>query len=475
MPAVNLIVCSHRGPFYYQRTRGKLVAQQGAGGLVNAVGPVMARFGGTWIASALTDADSELAANPDGINEGGFTLKFLDLPPDVHQRHYEIVCNQNLWFVFHYLFDLPNTPRFDREFVGAWDAYREVNRIYAEALPRTEGGDAILIEDFHLMLVAEHVRRTDIGTPLVYFHHTPWAEPDYFSLLPTAVVEEILRGMLAHDVVGFHTTRWARAFLECCDRLLPGADARNDRVAWEGREVRVLVAPAPLGAEQVSSRAADPGVARWRERLEEMRAGRLMLLRVDRVELSKNVLRGFQAFEALLERRPSLAKEIWFLALVYPSRPRVTEYRRYLGSCLNVAQRINRRFGIGPDDGPLGLYVQDDYHRSLAGMQLFDALLVNPVFDGLNLVAKEACYLNERDGTLVLSRNAGVFDELGEYAVAVNPFDVTETAAAIETALEMPKDERAKRATELRRAVTTGTPEGWIRGQLEAAGIRMAR
>lgn len=467
-------MCSHRGPVSYRRLRGQLVPQRGGGGLIGAIAPVLERFGGTWIASAMSPADREVAREPGPREIDGYRLHLLDLPEDVHAAHYDTVSNEHLWFVFHYLFDVSNAPVFGSEFMRAWDAYREINRRYARTMLEA-GGDAVFVEDYHLMSVAEEARtmRRRLAVPLLYHHHVPWSEPDYFAMLPRRVVEDVLRGMLAFDVVGFHAARWARAFLACCERLLPGTDVSDDAVSYKGRRTRVTVAPIPLDVARVREAAAAPKVDGWRERFEALARGRRTLLRVDRVELSKNVLRGFLAFEELLERRPRLARDVWFLALVYPSRPRVGEYRRYLGACLAVTHRINQRFGSRApgDEGPLGLYVQDDYQRSLAGMQMSDVLLVNPVFDGLNLVAKEGPAVNTRDGVLVLSRNAGVFEEIGDAALPVNPFDVVETAGAIERAVEMPAAERAKRAARLRRVAATGTPDAWVRSRLESGGV----
>lgn len=435
----------------------------------------MGLHGGTWIAAALSDGDRAYVDEaPQGRDEGGFILRLLALPPDLHEQHYGVVSNEHLWFLFHYLFDPPNQPVFGDRFARAWEAYRRVNELYAGSVRQAGSGAVVLVEDYHLMLVGSFLRSGGrVRRPLVYFHHTPWCEPDYFSMLPAAVAEEILHSMLAYDVVGFHAQRWADAFVRCCERLLPGARVSRTRVTWRRRSTRVLAAPVPLDTARLATEMADDRTRDWAERHHEMRAGRKLLLRVDRIDLSKNPLRGFLAFETLLERRPKLAKDVVFLALLYPSRLALESYRRYFADCTGVVRRINERFEAKTDgpEGPVVLHFEDDYYRSLGAMAVYDSLLVNPVFDGLNLVAKEGVFANDRDGALVLSRNAGVFEELGAAALAVNPFDVAETADAIEHSTSMPAAERRRRAKRLKALVTRTTPESWIRAQLRAAGV----
>jgi trehalose 6-phosphate synthase len=229
----------------------------------------------------------------------------------------------------------------------------------------------------------------------------------------------------------------------------------------------------PVDGPRLRSDADDPTTRSWVESHDALREGRKLLLRVDRIDLSKNPLRGFLAFEHLLDRRPELANEVLFLALLYPSRLTVERYQSYFSECLGVVRRVNERFerAVDAEVGPIHLLFEDDFHRSLGAMRLYDILLVNPVFDGLNLVSKEGAVVNERSGSLVLSTNAGVFEELGSAVVPVDPFDVPATASAIEHALELSGDERQRRARKLRRLATRSTPADWLNAQLAAAGL----
>lgn len=468
-----LIVCSHRGPVVYEAKGDDLVARRGGGGLIGAVAPVIERLGGTWIAAAMSEGDRIVAGrSPQGAEADGFSLRLLDLPRDLHDLHYHTVSNNHLWYLFHYLFDVANAPAYGHDFLRAWGAYRQINEIYAEAVLDSGRADAVMVHDYHLMLVGRMLRQASRARrPLMYFHHTPWCEPDYFGMLPDAVASDIVRGMLAYDVVGFHARRWADAFARCCERF--GATVSGDTVAWRRHSTRMVVAPVPLDVHRLEQECKAPETQGWVERHDETAAGRTVVLRVDRIDLSKNPLRGFLAFEQLLDVNPRLAHDVVFLALLYPSRLTVERYRRYFADCLGVVRRINERFTdeLGPAEGPIILDFQDDYLRSVAAMRVYDTLLVNPIYDGLNLVSKEGAYANERDGSLILSHNAGAFEELGRAAIEVNPFDVNATAEAMHEAIEMPAKDRATRARRLRRLATATTPQEWASAQLSAAGL----
>lgn len=473
--STELLVCSHRGPFVHERVGDELVANRGGGGLIGAIAPVLSAHGGTWIAAAMSDGDRELARQqPAGKDEGGFHVRLLDLPRDEHALHYDVVSNQYLWFLFHYLFDVANTPVFDASFSRAWEAYKQINELYVTAVQESEDrADAILVQDYHLMLVGSLLReRRRSRRPLLYFHHTPWCDPAYFAMLPENIAKDLLEAVLSYDVVGFHARRWADAFTECCERLLPKAKVSADGVEWKRRSSAIVVAPVPLDSDELSRAAGDAQTREWVSRHEDMRAGRKLLLRVDRIDLSKNPLRGFLAFEELLERRSSLASEVVFLALLYPSRLTVASYRRYFTECLRVVRRVNERHaGAGAPDGPIELHFEDQYRRSLGAMRCCDALLVNPVFDGLNLVAKEGAFVNERSASLLLSRNAGAYEELGSAALGIDPFDVSGTADAIEQAVDLPMAKRERTALSLRRLAAASSPTEWVAAQLRAAGV----
>jgi len=324
---------------------------------------------------------------------------------------------------------------------------------------------AVLFHDYHLYCAPELVREARPGVVTSHFIHIPWPEPDYWHALPEAPRRAIHEGLLANDVVGFHTARWSQAFLGCADRLLGArVDRARGTVEHAGRVTRVVAHPISVDAGEFERLREDPAVLDRKAELMARRPEQLVL-RVDRIDPSKNVVRGFQAFALLLERHPELQGRVGMLALLTPSRQDIPEYAAYAAAVAAAAQDVNARFGR---EGwqPVELDVADDFSRSVAGYQQFDALLVNPVFDGLNLVAKEAFLVNERDGVLVLSENAGVHAEVGEWAVSVNPIDLVEQAEGLYEALTMAPAERRHRAEAIREHVRTHDIREWVDAQL---------
>ena len=480
-----VLVASNRGPVRYVEEDGELVATRGPGGLVTALAPAIQETGGLWVAAAMTEGDRIASAmteedrrkaseSPDGrvelvLDEAKYRLRLLSFEPQVFEHAYNTISNRMLWFLHHYLWDLPRSPSLREETAEAWEAYREYNRTFAAALADEVGDDVadVLVQDYHLTLAPAELRLLAPTARIAYFHHIPFAGPDYLRLLPEPLREQVLTGMLGADVVGFQSARWAENFLASC-RLLDdaGVALRERRVGWQGRQIRVEVYPISIDAGWLRQSAATPEVRRKRRGLEAWRAGRALLLRVDRAELSKNVLRGFQAFGDFLRRYPEWQRQVVFLALLQPSRRSIPEYRAYTEECLAAAERINAEYRE-PGWTPIEVRVNDDHAEALAAYGLYDVLMVNSLMDGMNLVAKEGPVLNRRDGSLILSRNTGAFDELGPHALPVEPIDLAGTAEAIRSGLEMPADERARRARALRRAAAATTPARWAARQLK--------
>ena len=461
-----VVVASNRGPVTFERTpEGGRHQRRGVGGLVTAVSGALRDREGIWIASATTDEDRAVAAaGAIDVDLAGAALRvqLVDVPPESYRASVDGFCNRVLWFVHHYLWDPPRTPTFGEAENAAWDAYQDVNRRFADVIAEAapDGGVA-LIQDYHLALVPQMLRKLRPDLALGLFWHIPFAQPDYFSLLADEWVSGTLTGMLGADIVGFQTDRWLRSFLACA-RQSVGIKARDRILSVEGRRVGANSYPIGVNPDHLAEIAAEPGVKRSRDELKEWLGDRKLVLRVDRTELSKNILRGLRAFELVLEQRPELRGRVVQLALLQPSRRSVPEYREYIDQCVATAARINDRFG--PE--AVRLEISDDFPRSLAAYSLYDVLVVNPVFDGMNLVAREGPCLNRRAGVLVLSRNAGASVELAPASLLVNPVDVDQTARAISDALDMPEAERQERARRLRRLARGRSPGRWLDMQL---------
>lgn len=454
-----LVVVSNRGPLAFDLDdAGRPVARRGAGGLVSALTPLVAGTGTRWLAAALGEGD-RVAARDGLVEAEGLRVRLLDIDPETFRMAYDVVCNAALWFAHHGLFDTPHRPRYDDRWPAAWAAYRAVNEAFAAAVAEeAPTGATVLVQDYHLALVAPPLRTARPDLHLVHFSHTPFAGPDDLARLPTAAARELLEGMAAHDACGFHAVRWARRFEQSWEEVLGG----------DGREgPRTFVAPLGPDPDDLAATMARPETAVALDDLDREVGDRAFVVRVDRIELSKNVLRGLHAYDLLLERDPARRGTVVFGAFLYPSREGLPEYLAYRQEVETLVERINERWGT---DGwtPVLADLGDDYPRSIAALARYDVLVVNPVRDGLNLVAKEGALVNRRDGVVVLSREAGAHPELEGTVLSVNPFDVAETADAMARGLDMAADERASMATAVRRAAAARTPADWLADQRAA-------
>lgn len=452
----DLVIVSNRGPLSFTiGPDGEPVARRGAGGLVSSLGPAVAGTGATWVAGAISDADRAAAAH--GVVEAeGFRLRSLVIEPATYGQFYDVIANATLWFLHHNLFDLPRRPRFDHRWREAWATFVDVNRAFAQAAAdEAPDGGVVIVHDYHLPLVGATLAelRPDLRT--VHFQHTPFCDPGALRVLPDEAARQLLAGHAAHGAAGFHTRRWAAAFTACAEAVLGAAPP-------------TFVAPAAIDVDDVRAVAASDACAAWLARLDDQVGDRRVIVRVDRIELSKNLLRGFLAFEALLQSRPEWRERVVFVAGVYPSRENLADYLAYRSETEALVERINTTWATASWT-PVLLDTSDSFPRSVAALCRYDVLLVNPVRDGLNLVAKEGASVNERDGVLALSREAGVWEELGHASLEVNPFDVAGTADVLAAALEMAPEERARRAAELREASARRSPQDWLDDQLGAA------
>ncbi|WP_396450309.1 trehalose-6-phosphate synthase, partial [Actinomadura sp.] len=429
-----------------------------------------------WVCASLNEADRTAARrSPDGridqagYDTGGAAVRMLDIPPATFDRAYNAVANSTLWFVHHLLYDTPRSPHFDARARRDWQSYEAYNAAFADALARDASqGAKTAIQDYHLSLAPQMLRDRRPDLKIVHFSHTPWAPPEYYRLLPDDIGVQVLRGILGADHAGFLTERWASAFLDCCE-LVPGArvDRAARTVTCGGHTTHVGVHGLGVDEAALRKRASQQDVVDRARALREQVGDRRLIVRIDRTELSKNIVRGLAAYREMLTNHPEWRGRVVHLAFAYPSRYDLPEYREYTAAVQRMAEQITDEFG-GPDWEPLILQVNDDYPRSLAAYGLADVLLVNPIRDGMNLVAKEGPVLSEQGCALVLSREAGAASELSEDALMVNPFDVTQTAETLHQALLMPRTERAERCARLAAAATALPPQRWFAGQLAA-------
>jgi trehalose 6-phosphate synthase len=457
-----LIVVSNRGPVSFARDEnGDRVARRGAGGLVTALRGFIAQHDVTWIASAMTEEDRAVAgehgheAMEQRTRTGEpYRLHLLGHDPAAYDCFYNTVANGTLWFLQHYLWGLAAEPDLGRAFRTAWaEGYEAVNRSFADAVVvelDREPDAVVCFHDYHLYLAPAFVRERRPTARLTHFIHIPWAQSDYWHVLPHDIRLAVHEGLCANDVVGFHTERWRRNFLESCSAL---GDCRTE----------TTVNPIGIDAAEFDELKESSAVIAEEQRIAASRP-ELLIVRVDRTDPSKNIVRGFRALGVLLERHPDLLRRVVMLALLDPSRQNLPEYTEYLGAIEREARAVNERFGDG-EWHPVDLQIADNFPQAVAAYKQFDVLLVNPIFDGLNLVAKEAPLVNDRNGVVVLSENAGAHEELGAWTVSVNPFDVEGQAEAMYRALTMAAAERHRRAEAIARYVREHDIGAWTDGQ----------
>ncbi len=482
MSAEQLVIVSNRGPAQFERgADGERTVRRGGGGLVTALSGLVSHRQALWIASAMTDEDIAVGAEAGGpvtVSLGGIEYEVLlvESDADAYDRFYNVIANPILWFIQHYLWDLSNAPDIRQEEADAWElGYKVVNADIARAVVRqVEGQESplILLHDYHLYTCPARIRAARPDAFLHHFVHIPWSQPDSWRILPGKMREELYRGMLANDIIGFHTTAYCRNFLSCCAELMElEVDHERRSVSHEGGETWVRAYPLAIDAKRLHRAAASEEVAEYEQEVLARRRDHL-ILRVDRADLSKNVLRGFTAFDVFLEQHPEFRERVTFVAHLQPSRQDVPQYAEYLERIEALVAVVNHRHGT-TDWMPIDLRIYDNFEEAVARYKQFDLLIVNALFDGMNLVAKEAPVVNTRDGVVMLSENTGSHEELGDCTLTVNPFDIQEQADTIYRALTMDPEEKALRARRLREIIEGRDPGMWVDDQL--ADIRLKK
>jgi trehalose 6-phosphate synthase len=496
-----LVLLSHRGPVTFSRTHdGERTASRGSGGLVTALMGLAEHLeDAVWVCAADTDEDVAVtreaggeairistAPTPHVVEDSAekaaahgddahtLMVRMIETDPDAHAAFYTVVSNPILWFIQHGLYGLAESPVLTQADHDAFEyGYAAVNESFADAVAdevERHGGEAlVMIHDYHFYLVADSVRKRCPGAVLQHFVHIPWPGPDAWRVLPPSMRERLLRGILGSDVVGFHTQRYARNFVACARELLGlPVDFETLTIELDGRTVRAGYYPISVDPRALDETAESDEVSRHAEQLTEqfLDDGRQLVVRVDRTDPSKNVVRGFIAFGTLLDDHPELVGKVSFLALLQPSRTDVPEYSDYIAHIGAVVAEINARHTFEGRQ-PIDLRLVEDFQLAVAAYSICDVLVVNALADGMNLVAKEVAVVNRRDGVLALSENTGAFEELGDYAVTLYPFDVQQQADALYTALTMPAAERREQLTSANEQVRKHDVRRWLDAQLD--------
>ncbi|MBI4339458.1 MAG: trehalose-6-phosphate synthase [Chloroflexi bacterium] len=474
-----LFVVSNRGPVEYRiGPAGEAVAHRGSGSLATSYSTLMRHLEFTWVASAMGEGDrlalqlSDGASIAPSLPGSRVTLRYVSTPRRAYHKFYNIVCNPILWFLQHYMWSTPYTPTIDHAVHDAWDTgYVEVNRAFADAVIAEvrQGGKpaCIMLHDYHLYLVADALRQALPDALIQHYVHIPWPATGYWELLPAAMRSSICQGLCGADIVGFQTQRDVMNFLQSCQEFLPDSqvDYATRQVYRNGRRTTVAAYPLSINVEEVRRLAASSRARDYEAQLLRL-PGQKAIVRIDRAEPNKNILRGFRAYEVLLQRHPELKGEVKFLAFLVPSRTHIRQFQRYAEEIQETAREMNNALGT-PEWTPIHLFMENNYAQATAGMRTYDVLLVNPVIDGMNLVAKEGPVVNAKDGVLVISESEGAYPQLAAGALAVSPADIEGTMQAMYQALAMPAEERKQRSSALVRAVEQEDVFHWFQRQFE--------
>ncbi len=474
-----IVIVSNRGPFSFKKKKdGTFDVKRGSGGLVTALGALAEKHDVLWVATAISKDDyrwlQDAGEKPKNVE--GISLRLMQPKKKAYLRYYNVIANPMLWFIQHQLWDAPRNPSITQETWEAWDnGYVEINKAFAQKIAETIKDEQrpviIFPQDYHLYLLP-HFLRDLLGDRIQIqpFIHIPWPGPDAWRVLPGQIRNFILTSLLQSDRVGFQTQKDAFNFVQTCRFYLEGAHSLGSRnsIQYNGRVIQAAAYPISVDTQKLNTLSEEPETHLLKSQLINFVGDRKLILRVDRIEPSKNILRGLEAYSTLLETHPEHRGKVQMMALLVPSRMKVDEYQDYLRDIMSEAGMINATYST-PYWEPVRIVVGDNYERAIAAMQFYDVLLVNPLADGMNLVAKEGALVNQKDGVIVLSEDAGAFYELGEHALTVSPFDTYGTANAIHQGLTMLPEEKRKRAEALKKIVMNADIRSWFYDQVDDA------
>jgi trehalose 6-phosphate synthase/phosphatase len=457
-----LVVVSNRLPIVLNEIDNHWQIKPGSGGLVTALAPLMGSNQGIWVGWPGCGPEAPIERLFETFaSEHGYQLEPVPLDEEEVEKYYRGFSNEALWPLFH---DLLGNCIFSLDNYRTYDA---VNRRFAKITADTSTDeDIVWVHDYQLILIGWYLRQLHPDRPLAFFLHIPFPTPDLFRRLPWA--GELLKGLLAYDLIGFQTLRDHRNFIHCATSLMQGVEVRGRHrnhtfLRYDKRLIKVGHFPISIDFRDFAERAGTEAVAEAAWYLHENYEKRQLMLGIDRLDYTKGMPERFLAFERALEKYPEMRQKVSMLQVVVPSRTMVPDYIDLKGQLEQLSGRINGRFS---QHGWVPLHY---HYRSLDPVQLLahyrtaEIALITPLRDGMNLVAKEycACSIDNR-GVLVLSKFAGAADQLGKHALLVNPYDIEKTADAIYQAFSMTDSEQQRRMSLLRAQIKRNDVHRWL-------------
>ncbi|MBV8995116.1 MAG: trehalose-6-phosphate synthase [Pseudonocardiales bacterium] len=464
-----MVILSDRGPVRFTNQSSQLVPERQSSSVTALLHGIAGMLTSpvTWVTTSTSTADAQAMRRGlfrDLAARFGYSPEVVLIHEQEYKRYYDDAGVRIIWSAWHGIEDeIP--VRYDSESpLTSLTSYTQVNRQLSSRIAQVAAkGAVVAVQDYQFMLAPMIIRSLRPDARIVHFSHTPFPNSESVTKLPSVIIKRLVTGMLGADLLGFQCARWAHRFLQCCLQLGLDVDQRHGQVRYDGRRVWVRCYPVPVDVLSLTGRSTAPKADRWegRTKAEDRRRS---IVRVDRLDPAKNALRGFEAYALLLHRHPALARDLRFVACLVPSRERLPEYQRYARNVWQVVDDVNRQH-----PGSITVHYGNDQDRALGIMRGYDVLLVNPVTDGMNLVAQEGPIVNTRDGVVVLSLGAGAADLVSGAVILDRPRDVKATADALEVALSLSPAERRDRANRMRAAISQLSPTTWLDLQLTDA------
>ncbi len=473
-----IIVASNRGPVLFKRDAdGNIELIRGKGGIVGSMIPFLEKSHGTWFSSAIGEYDQYMNDKYDSkvpipLEDPGYYVRLIKTEDDIFNRFNGKFANPLLWFIHHSMWNPPYSPCADDELHQAWDSYQHVNAKFAEAIgdavSTSEKIPIVMLQDYHIYLTPKIIREQHPDVLMSQFVHIPFPPPEIFQQLPNHMQTEILDSVLTNDVLGFHIPRYTNNFFQTIKQILPEAsvDDITGDILYKGHVCHVRTYPISVDVKTLQAHAQSPDVIVKNAEVDEIIGDCKLIYRTDRADLSKNIIRGFQAYDMFLDKYPQWKEKVKFVATLMPTRQDIKIYREYTDNIKDIVKEINEKHAT-PDWEPIKYICRGDYDLVIALLKRYDVLMVNPILDGMNIVAKEGSVVNENNGVLILSTGAGCYEELKEGAICINPFDLRQTAESIDTALLMDNETKSTLLKEAKAAVGRNDLNKWVSDQLK--------
>ena len=472
-----IIVASNRGPVVFKKQEnGKIELIRGAGGIVGSMIPFLEKTHGTWVSSAIGECDQYinnkyLSKVPIPLDHPDYYVQFIKSDEDIYNGFNGKFANPLLWFIHHSMWNPPYSPCADDELHQAWDSYQHVNTMFADAIGediyKSTKTPIVMLQDYHLYLTPKLIREQHPDVLMSQFVHIPFPPPEIFQQLPNHMQIEILDSILTNNVLGFHIPRYMNNFFQTVKQILPSAsvDEILGDILYKGHTCHVRTYPISVDMETLQKQAQDKNVLAKDAEVDEMIGDCKLIYRTDRTDLSKNIIRGFQAYDMFLEKYPEWREKVKFVATLMPSRLDIKIYRDYTDNIRDIVKKINEKYET-PNWQPIKYICRGDYNLVIALLKRYDVLMVNPILDGMNIVAKEGSVVNDNNGVLVLSTGAGCYQELKDGSICINPFDLRQTAEALDMALLMDEKTKAQMVSKTRKAIEINDLNKWVSDQL---------